>query len=120
MKTLSKYTRTKLIWHNGKKQRAHRVIMELHLGRPLFQTEEVHHINKNPLDNRIENLIVMDRGEHIALHAEERQRYSRLKECIECGERFIPKPKKAGRQKCCNNTCAQKIRVRSMMKARGY
>ena len=75
MKILSKHTRTRLIWREGKKVRAHRWIMEQYLGRKLLQTENVHHINHNPLDNRIENLVVMGEKEHSSLHAKEKQRY---------------------------------------------
>ena len=102
MKTLSKHTRTRLIWRNGKKVRAHRWIMEQELGRPLLPNEHVHHMNGNPLDNRIENLVVMVRGEHEAHHAKEKQRYPDEKNCALCGSVFTVNPRKRNRNKCCS------------------
>jgi DNA-binding CsgD family transcriptional regulator len=51
--------------------REHRYIMELHLGRPLQDDEHIHHINKNILDNRIENLQIMSPEEHGRHHGKE-------------------------------------------------
>jgi len=43
----------------GEKKRVHRHLMEQYLGRSLNEDEHVYHINGNPIDNRLENLIVI-------------------------------------------------------------
>lgn len=46
----------------------HIVVMEKHLARTIGLDEIVHHKNEIKYDNRIENLEVMTRAEHINLH----------------------------------------------------
>ena len=50
----------------------HTIVMEQSLGRYLEQNEVVHHANHDRQDNRIENLILMDKKEHMAMHMKER------------------------------------------------
>lgn len=46
----------------------HRLVFSKALGRFLQSHEHVHHINENPLDNRIENLLLMNKSTHKSLH----------------------------------------------------
>ncbi len=55
---------------NGKRHqiREHRLIMETYLNRKLEPWEVVHHKDGNQLNNALENLEIMDCGEHTAKH----------------------------------------------------
>lgn len=53
----------------GKKFRhVHRYVAEMLLGRVLQTNEVVHHLNEDPTDNALTNLIVLDRKTHVNLH----------------------------------------------------
>ena len=47
----------------------HRHVAEKYIvGRKLLPNEEVHHKNRNKLDNRVQNLQVVTHGQHVAKH----------------------------------------------------
>jgi len=45
-----------------------RHLMENEIGRKLKTEEQVHHINGNTLDDRIENLLIVSNVEHLKIH----------------------------------------------------
>lgn len=53
---------------DGRSVREHRHIIERHLGRKLLPTEIVHHRNGDTADNRLDNLEVMNGGDHMRHH----------------------------------------------------
>jgi len=47
---------------DGRKQRLHRHIMEIHLGRQLEPDEHVYHLNGDSQDNSIDNLVLIKKN----------------------------------------------------------
>lgn len=66
---------------SNKGKYVHRVIMEKYIKRKLLPYEIVHHINGDPLDNRIENLLVcVSVSEHMKYHTSKgKQGFQRIK-----------------------------------------
>ncbi len=62
------YIRDGYVIQRGTKKRAHRLIMELVLKRPLKSSENVHHIDHNKTNNDPSNLMLMTRAEHCKYH----------------------------------------------------
>ena len=58
----------KVLGMNGTTHPYHRVLVESHIGRLLKDDEVVHHVNGDPSDNRLENLVIMDYDDHMAYH----------------------------------------------------
>jgi len=87
----------------------HRLIMSNFVGRPLHSDEIVHHINGDPKDNRIENLILCTRSNHSADYHCRGRKMVRLK-CPGCGTVFIREKsqtflQKGGSYTACSRKC---------------
>jgi len=95
----------------------HRVLWEAHYG-PIARNMQVHHINGCKKDNRIENLELLDVGEHARIHLLAKPlRYLRVIRdyiCTECASPFQAK----GRAVSCSTRCASR-RQRRLLATRG-
>lgn len=59
----------------------HTLVMERNIGRFLREDEVVHHVNRVRDDNRLENLRLMTKKEHLSLHMRERHVERRKQAC---------------------------------------
>lgn len=88
----------------------HRVVMENHLGRLLDKDEVVHHKDKDKFNNAIENLEVLTKEQHAALHGKQAGEAYALLKCPGCGKIFeVQKHQtflvKHTRYTCCSRSC---------------
>lgn len=60
-----------IVCRDGTTVAYYRAVMAAHIGRPLRTDELVHHRNGDPTDDRIENLEITTRSEHMRMHMPE-------------------------------------------------
>ncbi len=114
-------------------------VMEQKLGRHLSADEEVHHIDEDFTNNDPNNLMVLTKEEHLAIHANELVKYhDKIMKCPVCGREFVwsarsqrwfykSRGQKAKRNKTgitnnepfCSRECAGRYSQKQQMRYRG-
>lgn len=89
----------------GHNKLIHRLVAMAYL-KDYSEDKQVHHINENRGDNRVENLKVMPLIEHQRLH---NQKYPETKICEVCGQVFTPDKTKRKRAHVCSLECKLKL-----------
>ena len=75
-----------LRWVDGKFILDHRLVMQKNLGRELLETEHIHHLNGDRMDNRVENLQIVTNSEHHAIHHRDKRNTETHKACPKCNQ----------------------------------
>ena len=108
------YTIDKTIEYSDKvgKVYQHTYVMVEHIGRNLESNECVHHIDRNRANNSLDNLMLMTKSEHHALHAREDKGYLvEDRECPKCSSLFKTSVKSL-QVYCCNKCYIDTPRTR--------
>lgn len=101
-----RYARVKI---GGKVYDAHRVIWEMHNG-SIPVGHVIHHIDRNPRNNDISNLMCLSRAEHQALHRREDGEQNRPAKAFTCQTCGIAGLSKHHTPKFCSTVCRNKAR----------
>lgn len=93
----------------------HRILAQAFIKPDLNDAYEVHHKDRNPLNNSLDNLEPLLRYDHKIEH---QQIYPLTKICKVCGKVFIPKPTKRKRAQVCSPECKKVIDDQTHMNKR--
>lgn len=85
----------------------HRLVVEAAIGRPLRSDEEVHHVNGDKLNNRLENLEILSPVLHQDRHGDNpaRRRSRVTLTCEQCGAAYERKASLQGKSRFCSGSC---------------
>ena len=90
---------------NGKRFLIHRLVARAFISN-YSDNMQVHHVDGNRADNRVENLMCLTAKEHQHIH---KQKYEAEKICCICGKRFTPSPTKRKSAQTCSRECFIKL-----------
>lgn len=95
--------------YKGVKTSLHRAVWESQNG-PVPAGWHVHHIDHNPENNDIQNLIALSQADHLEVHRQEKPQIER--KCDFCGSRYTVHIKRDSYRppKWCSNSCRDKDR----------